>query len=47
VAVVIGRDPSPGRDPLELKRLWDELPGHVKLMTYDDVLRQVRRLGPF
>jgi hypothetical protein len=47
VAVVIGRDPSPGRDPLELKRLWEELPGHVKLMTYDDVMRQVRRLGPF
>ena len=47
VAVIIGRDPGPGRDRLELKRLWDDLPGHVKLMTYDELLRQVRRLGSF
>src|SRR5262249_40275511 len=47
VAVIIGRDPGPGRDPLELQRIWDELPGHVRIMTYDQLLRQVRRLGRF
>lgn len=47
VAIIIGRDPGPGRDKFELKRIWDELPGHVRLMTYDDLLQQVRRLGRF
>jgi hypothetical protein len=47
VAVVIGRDPGPGRDPLELQRIWDDLPGHVRIMTYDQLLRQVRRLARF
>jgi hypothetical protein len=46
-AVLIGRDPGPGPDKFELKRLLDELPGHVKLITYDDLLRQVRNLGQF
>ena len=46
-AVLIGRDPGPGQDKFELKRLWDELPGHVRLITYDELLRQVRSLGRF
>lgn len=47
VAVVIGRDPGPGRDRLELRRIWDDLPGHARIMTYDQLLRQVRRLARF
>jgi hypothetical protein len=47
VAVVIGRDPGHGRDPFELQRIWDELPGHVRIMTYDQLLQQVRRLARF
>jgi hypothetical protein len=47
VAIVIGRDPGPDRDPFQIKRLWDELPRHVRLMTFDDLLRQVRRMGLF
>jgi hypothetical protein len=47
VAVVIGRDPGPGRDRLELRRIWDDLPAHARIMTYDQLLRQVRRLGRF
>jgi Shedu protein SduA, C-terminal len=47
VAVVIGRDPKPGHDRLQLKRVWDDLPAHVRLMTYDELLRQVRRLAKF
>ena len=47
VAVVIGRDPGPGRNPFELRRIWDELPSHVSIMTYDQLLRQVRRLARF
>lgn len=47
VAVVIGRDPGPGRDRFELRRIWDDLPGHVNLMTYDELLRQVRRIAHF
>ena len=46
-AVLIGRDPGPGPDKFELKRLLDELPGHVKLITYDDLLRQIRNIGQF
>lgn len=46
-AVLIGRDPGPGQDKFELKRLWDELPGHVRIITYDELLRQVRSLGRF
>jgi hypothetical protein len=46
-AIVIGRDPGQGQDPLQLRRLWDDLPGFVKLLTYDALLRQIRRLGPF
>jgi hypothetical protein len=38
VAILIGRDPGPGRDPFELRRIWDELPRHVELMTYDQLL---------
>jgi hypothetical protein len=47
VAVVIGRDPGPGRDRLELRRIWDDLPGPARIMTYDQLLRQVRRLARF
>jgi len=47
VAVLIGRDPGAGREKFELKRLWDELPSHAKLMTYDDLLRQIKRFGRF
>jgi Domain of unknown function (DUF4263) len=47
VAVVIGRDPGPGRDRLELRRIWDDLPSHVDIMTYDQLLRRVRRLARF
>lgn len=36
-----------GQDKFELKRLWDELSGRVKLITYDELLRQVRSLGRF
>lgn len=46
-AVLIGRDPGPGQDKFELKRLWDELPGHVRIITYDELLRRVRSLGRF
>lgn len=46
-AVLIGRDPGPGQDKFEVKRLWDELPGHVRVITYDELLRQVRSLGRF
>jgi Shedu protein SduA, C-terminal len=41
--VVIGRDAS--ADPYELRRLWDELPAHVRVLTYDEVLRRIRSLG--
>ena len=47
VAILIGRDPGQARDPFELRRIWDELPRHVELMTYDQLLRRVRRLGRF
>jgi Shedu protein SduA, C-terminal len=47
VAVVIGRDPGPGRDRFELRRVWDDLPAHVEIRTYDQLLRQVRRLARF
>jgi hypothetical protein len=47
VAVVIGRDPGPARDTFELRRVWDDLPGHVRIMTYDQLLQQVRRLARF
>ena len=47
VAVVIGRDPGPGRDHMELRRIWDDLPAHVEIKTYDQLLRQVRRLAHF
>ena len=47
VAILIGRDPGPGRDPFELRRIWDELPPRVELMTYDELLQRVRRLGRF
>lgn len=47
VAVLIGRDPGSRRDPLELRRIWAELPSHVEIRTYDQLLRQVRRLGRF
>jgi hypothetical protein len=47
VAVVIGRDPGPGRDRLELRRIWDDLPAHVEIRTYDQLLGQVRRLARF
>jgi len=43
VVVVIGRDPT--ADPFELRRLWDELPGHVEVQTYDSLLRRIQRLG--
>jgi hypothetical protein len=43
VVVVIGRDPT--ADPFELRRLWDDLPGHVDVQTYDSLLRRIRRLG--
>jgi Domain of unknown function (DUF4263) len=46
-AVLIGRDPGPGRDPLELRRVLADLPSHVEIRTYDQLLRQVRRLGRF
>jgi hypothetical protein len=32
---------------LELRRIWDDLPAHVEIMTYDQLLRQVRRLARF
>jgi hypothetical protein len=38
---------APGPDKFELRRLLNELPGHVKLITYDDVSRQIRSLGQF
>lgn len=43
VVVVIGRDPT--ADPYELKRLWEELPPKTSVLTYDDLLRRIRRLG--
>jgi hypothetical protein len=47
LAVVIGRDPGPGRDRFELQRAWDDLPAHLNVLTYDQLLRQVRRLARF
>lgn len=43
VVVVIGRDPTV--DPFELRRLWDDLPRHAEVLTYDGLLRRIRRLG--
>ena len=47
LAAVIGRDPGPDRDPFELRRIWDDLPRHVRIRTYDQLLQQVRRLARF
>jgi Domain of unknown function (DUF4263) len=43
VVMVIGRDPK--ADPYELRRLWADLPTSLKILTYDDLLRRIRRLG--
>lgn len=43
VVVVIGRDPTV--DPYELRRLWQDLPPTFSLLTYDKLLRRIRRLG--
>ena len=44
--IIIGRD-APGGDPLELRRLWNDLPGNTTVHTYDDLLRRIRRLGSY
>jgi hypothetical protein len=43
VIVVIGRDTD--ADPYQLKRLWEDLPPALSVLTYDDLLRRIRRLG--
>lgn len=43
-AVVIGRRPQ-NRDALQLRRLWMSLPGDIRVITYDDLLQRIRRLG--
>jgi hypothetical protein len=43
-AVVIGRRPQ-NRDALQLRRLWMSLPGDVQVVTYDDLMLRIRRLG--
>jgi hypothetical protein len=43
LTVVIGRSPST-EDPLQLRRLWDQVPSSSKVMTYDELLKKVKRL---
>jgi hypothetical protein len=43
--VVIGRDTGLGSDPLQLRRVWTEQAGQVRVQTYDELLRSIRRLG--
>jgi hypothetical protein len=43
--VVIGRDTGLGSDPLQLRRIWTEQTGQVRVQTYDELLRSIRRLG--
>jgi DNA-binding transcriptional ArsR family regulator len=44
---VAASTPRPPTPPwFELKRLWDELPGHMRVTTDDEVLRQVSSLPP-
>lgn len=45
-AVLIGREPA-GADPLQLRRIWTELPGGVQVSTYDELVRKIRRLGTY
>lgn len=44
--IIIGRD-APSGDPLELRRLWCDLPGNTTVHTYDDLLRRIRSLGSY
>jgi hypothetical protein len=43
LTVVIGRTPAV-EDPLQLRRLWNDLPQHSKVMTYDELVARVKRL---
>ncbi|TPG12910.1 DUF4263 domain-containing protein [Pedococcus bigeumensis] len=43
LTVVIGRTPALD-DPLQLRRLWDDRPPGSKVITYDDLLQNVKRL---
>lgn len=43
LTVVIGRT-SRSSDPLQLRRLWDDLPGKTDVLTYDDLLSRAKRL---
>jgi hypothetical protein len=44
VSVIIGRDPSLS-DSLQVRRLEDELPRHLRITTYDQLLRRMRLLS--
>ncbi len=44
VAVVIGRKPK-GLDDVKLRQMRDSLPGHTRILTYDELFEKMQRLA--